>query len=103
MRHAAQAAARDLHRPTLSHTHYAYTACCPPTHTHTPHVHTHDMYMPHAHPRAAHTQRLYASPATASLTTRIVAGASHFGNRAHFGKKAVVAMAYGYAKIICLP
>jgi hypothetical protein len=28
----------------------------------------HDMCMPHAHPRAAHTQRLYASPATASLT-----------------------------------
>jgi hypothetical protein len=53
----------DPHMPTLSHTHYAYKACCAPTHTHT-HTHTHtacavcthDVRMPHAHTaRSAHT------------------------------------------------
>jgi hypothetical protein len=51
----------DPHRPTLSHTHYAYKACCAPTHTRTQHVRrTHTTCACRMHTRAQRTKN--ASP-----------------------------------------
>jgi hypothetical protein len=54
------ASTTDPHRPTLSHTHYAYKACCAPTHTRTQHVQcTHTTCACRMHTRAQHTHSAY--------------------------------------------
>jgi hypothetical protein len=67
----------DLHRPALSHTHYAYKACRAPTHTRTQHVrctHTHTTCACHMHTRAQRTHSAYTHhlPAKVGLTSRSV-------------------------------
>jgi hypothetical protein len=50
----------DPHRPTLSHTHCAYKACCAPTHTRTQHVRcTHTICACHMHTRVQRTHSAY--------------------------------------------